>query len=166
MVRRLLILGGTTEAAALARRAVELPGLDVVTSLAGRTRAPAALPGRVRIGGFGGAEGLAGWLDAEGIDAVIDATHPFAATISAHAARACALRRTPRLMLVRPAWEPRPGEAWTEIPDGTAAAAALPAGAHAFLTVGRQELAVFAARRDVRFLVRVIDPPAMPVLPG
>jgi cobalt-precorrin-5B (C1)-methyltransferase len=160
--KKVLILGGTTEAAELARR---LSGVPFVTSLAGRTRAPAALPGEVRVGGFGGTPGLAAYLEAEDIGTVIDATHPFAATISHHAEAACRLRPTPRLMLVRPPWEPQPGDRWVEVDDMLAAVAAIPKGARVFLTVGRQEMAEFAARTDAWFLVRVIDPPESP-MPG
>lgn len=158
----MLILGGTAEAAALARA---LEGVEVVTSLAGRTRAPAALPGRVRVGGFGGAQGLAAYLEAEGIDALIDATHPFAARISANAAEAVRLRPTPRLMLVRPEWTPQPGDRWTLVPSIAAAAGAVPEGARAFLAIGRQELAPFAARADAWFLIRSVEPPDGPLPP-
>ena len=159
---RVLILGGTAEAAALARG---LSGVGVITSLAGRTRAPAALPGEVRVGGFGGADGLAAYLEERGITAVVDATHPFAATISRHAEAACRQRPTARLMLARPAWEMLPGDRWIEVDDMAAAVEAIPAGARVFLTVGRQELAPFAARTDAWMLARVIDPPEEP-LPG
>ena len=94
---RLLILGGTTEAAALAARLEDDPRVAVTSSLAGRTRTPAALPGAVRIGGFGGPEGLEAHLAQQGVALVVDATHPFAATISEHAALACKRRGVPRL---------------------------------------------------------------------
>ncbi|WP_207484157.1 cobalt-precorrin-6A reductase [Arenibaculum pallidiluteum] len=161
---RLLILGGTAEAVALAHAAVALPGWQVVSSLAGRTRAPAPLPGTVRTGGFGGAEGLAHYLDEAGIDVLVDATHPFAARISANAETACRLRPTPRLALVRPAWTQGPGDRWTELPDMPELAAAIPAGARVFLAVGRQELGPFAGRDDAWFLIRTIDrPPSLPL---
>ncbi len=152
----MLILGGTAEAAALARA---LADFEVITSLAGRTRAPAALPGRVRVGGFGGAQGLADYLEAEGIDALIDATHPFAARISANAAEAVRLQPTPRLMLVRPEWAPQPGDRWRCVPSVAAAVDAVPSDARAFLAIGRQELAPFAARGDAWFLIRSVEPP-------
>ena len=160
---RALILGGTTEAAALARA---LTDVEVVTSLAGRTSRPAALPGRVRIGGFGGAQGLAEYLETEGIETLIDATHPFAARISANAAEAVRLRPTPRLMLVRPEWTPQPGDRWTTVPDIPAAADAVPKGARAFLAIGRQELAPFAGRADAWFLIRSVEPPDRPLPPN
>ncbi len=158
----MLILGGTTEAAALARA---LTDVDVVTSLAGRTRSPATLPGQVRIGGFGGPQGLAEYLGAEAIDALIDATHPFAARISANAAVAARLRPTPRLMLVRPAWAPQSGDRWTTVPSIPAASGAVPTGARAFLAIGRQELAPFAGRADAWFLIRSVEPPDTPLPP-
>lgn len=161
-MRRLLILGGTAEAAALARQAVAQQDLTVITALAGRTRAPAALPGVVRVGGFGGPEGLALWLERETIDAVVDATHPFAARISANAATACGLRPTPRLLLARPPWQPQAGDIWTDVADMAEAAAGVPSGARAFLAIGRLELAAFAGRADVWFLLRLVDSPEAP----
>ena len=163
MARRILILGDTAQAAELARRLSRDAGIDVLTSLAGRTRAPAALPGRVRIGGFGGAEGLAAFLEAGRVDAVVDATHPFAATMAGNAELACRLRPTPRLKLLRPAWTPGPGDRWTEAADFTEAASLLPAEARVFLAIGRQELDAFAPRTDLWFLLRVVDPPERPL---
>ncbi len=164
--KRLLILGGTTEAAALARRVVgDMAGrLDVVTSLAGRTEPPPALAGTVRSGGFGGADGLLEFLEAERIDLVVDATHPFAAVISAHAREACARCGVERLMVVRPPWRPEPGDRWTEVTDGRAAAALLPTVARrTFLTVGAHSLSPFAGLADVWFLVRVMTAPETPL---
>ncbi|MBI1208703.1 MAG: cobalt-precorrin-6A reductase [Azospirillum sp.] len=161
---RLLILGGTTEAASLARTVATRSGWQVITSLAGRTRHPAALPGALRTGGFGGAEGLADYLAGEQIDRVVDATHPFAARIARHAAKACARLGLPRIKLLRPAWSAGPGDRWIGVADTTAAAEALPErDARIFLTVGRQELAPFAARPALWFLVRLIEPPAAPL---
>ncbi|MDB5359175.1 MAG: precorrin-6x reductase [Rhodospirillales bacterium] len=157
---RLLILGGTGEAAALARHLADRPNLHVISSLAGRVAAPVLPPGAVRIGGFGGVEGLAAYLAAEGIDAVVDATHPFAARMSFHAAEACKRLGVPLLAFVRPAWAPEPGDRWLPVAD-MAAAAALCRG-RVFLTVGRQELAPFAPS-DAWFLIRAIDPPDGPL---
>ncbi|MEW5730001.1 MAG: cobalt-precorrin-6A reductase [Pseudomonadota bacterium] len=158
---RLLILGGTSEANALARA---LAGRDVITSLAGRTGTVPDLPGRVRVGGFGGAGGLEAYLRTEAIGAVIDATHPFAARISAHAAAACAATGVPRLVLARPAWEKRPGDSWIEVDGMAEAARALPAiGRRAFLTVGVQEAVAFAGVTDVHFVVRLIAPEPPPL---
>lgn len=118
---RLLLLGGTGEARSLAAALVE-SGIDVTSSLAGRVSNPALPVGAVRIGGFGGVAGLIAYLQAEAIDAVVDATHPFAATITAHAADACHATEVPLLVLQRPAWPTEPG--WTLVPDTAAAAAA------------------------------------------
>ncbi len=157
---KVLILGGTAEAAALARRLAGEARVSVTTSLAGRTRAPAALPGAVRVGGFGGAEALAHYLRQEAVDLVIDATHPFAARISRNAAQACDLEKVPRLLLARPAWTAQEGDRWIPAADAEAAAAALPGlGRRAFLTVGRQELAAFSALENIWFLVRLIERP-------
>lgn len=158
----ILILGGTAEAAAIARRLVEA-GADVVTSLAGRTSNPAPLPGRIRIGGFGGAEGLARYIAENGIAKVIDATHPFANRISQNARLACATTGIPLEQPERPVWERQPGDNWTEVQSLEEAAAALPAGACAFLALGRQHLAAFEARPDCHFVVRMVDPPEAPL---
>ncbi|MFC5994121.1 cobalt-precorrin-6A reductase [Pseudonocardia hispaniensis] len=160
---RLLILGGTSEARRLAGALVDAPGLEVVSSLAGRVRTPALPPGAVRIGGFGGPEGLAQWLRDNGIDAVIDATHPFAARMTAGAAAACAATGVPLLVLRRPGWTAGPGDDWHWVDSLSEAAARLPAlGSRVFLTTGRQDLAAFA-RLDLWFLVRSVDPPEPPV---
>jgi precorrin-6A/cobalt-precorrin-6A reductase len=155
-----LVLGGTTEGRELAAAAVGA-GTDVISSLAGRVSAPRRPPGRVRSGGFGGAEGLAGYLRAEGVRALVDATHPFATRISANAERACALTGIPRLVLLRPAWTPVPGDRWTPVPDLAAAAAEIAAMAprvRVLLTVGRQGVAAFADAPQ-RFWLRSVDPP-------
>lgn len=160
---RILVLGGTTEAGLLAQ-ALARAGVDSVYSYAGRTAAPVAQPIPVRTGGFGGADGLARWLRAEGISHVVDATHPFAATISANAVAACARARVPLVALQRPAWQPEPGDEWTLVPDVAAAVAALPqAPARVFLAIGRQTLAPFAARPQHHFLLRLVDPPDGPL---
>ena len=101
---RLLLLGGTAEARALAKTLH--PQVDIISSLAGRVPDPALPVGPVRIGGFGGVDGLRRWLQDERIDAVVDATHPFAATMTAHAAQVCGELRIPHLVLARPAWDP------------------------------------------------------------
>ncbi|MDR7274484.1 cobalt-precorrin-6A reductase [Catenuloplanes atrovinosus] len=158
-----LVLGGTAEGRRLATALHALPGLTVVSSLAGRTSAPLLPPGEVRIGGFGGAPGLAAWLRERRAGAVVDATHPFAGTISASAATACADTGTPLLLLRRPGWTARPGDVWHRVPSLPAAVAALPAiGRRALLTTGRQTLAAFAPLSDVWFLVRAVEPPAPP----
>ena len=156
--RRLLILGGTGEALALAEQASRLPDLRVITSLAGRTRKPVMPAGEARIGGFGGADGLAEYLRETAIDLVVDATHPFAAEISRNAVAARAAAGVPLLTLTRPAWQPRDGDRWTVVADADAAAAALTPGSRVFLAVGRGSVGAFA-RADAWFLVRVIDRP-------
>jgi precorrin-6A/cobalt-precorrin-6A reductase len=163
---RLLILGGTTEAAALAHCLFEAYGnrVEVTTSLAGRTSAPAAVPGAMRRGGFGGAAALARYLQDRQIDAVIDATHPFAAQISANAVAACETAAVPRLVLSRPCWAPQTDDNWIYFDTVTAAAEGLPRfGRRAFLTVGLQELSAFAAVTDMWFLVRLIEMPTDPL---
>ncbi len=161
---KVLILGGTAEAAALARALAEEPRVAATTSLAGRTRAPAELPGAVRRGGFGGAQALADYLKAQSFDLLVDATHPFAARISRNAAQACAAAGVPRLVLTRPPWTARDGDLWTPVLDAQAAAAALPGlGARVFLTIGRQELAAFTGLDAVWFLVRLVEPPEDPI---
>ncbi|MBC7953503.1 MAG: cobalt-precorrin-6A reductase [Rhodospirillaceae bacterium] len=158
----MLILGGTTEAARLARALVG-SGLDVITSLAGRTDNAPVLPGTMRVGGFGGVEGLAEYLTAHAIDRVIDATHPFAARISAHAAQACTQSGVPRLMLVRPAWHKQEGDDWVEVADmDQAAGMVADLGRRAFLTVGIGEVAAFAGS-PVWFLVRLIADQTLPL---
>lgn len=159
-----LILGGTTEARRLAELLADRtvwPGLRVTSSLAGRVRRPVPPPGEVRVGGFGGAEGMARWLREKRVDALIDATHPFAGTIGFHAARAAATTHVPLLAVRRPGWAPGPGDDWHPAADLPAAAALLPAlGRRVFLTTGRMGLAAFAGVRDAWFLVRTVDPPA------
>lgn len=164
--RRLLILGGTAEAAALARALAARFGedLDIVTSLAGRLATRPDLPGRLTVGGFGGAAGLAAYLRGEAVDLLIDATHPFAAAISRHAAEACALAGVPRLMLVRPPWRPASGDHWIEALDAAEAARLLPGlGRSAFLSTGLGEIPAFAEVAGVRFLVRLFAPAAEPL---
>lgn len=160
-----LILGGTTEARRLAEllAAESLPCLRVTNSLAGRVAAPRTPPGEVRVGGFGGADGLAAWLRGHGVDLLIDATHPFAGTISFNAARAAAATRVPLLVLRRPGWLPVEGDVWHEAGSLTEAAGLLPAlGRRVFLTTGRMGLAAFAHLDDLWFLVRSVDAPGAP----
>jgi precorrin-6A/cobalt-precorrin-6A reductase len=162
-MRRVLILGGTAEARTLAAELAADPALEVTSSLAGRTTGPRPPAGRTRSGGFGGAAGLAAWLRAEHVDAVVDATHPFAADISRHAAEAAAAVGVPLLALRRPGWTAGPGDRWHWADTVPHAAALLPAlGTRAFLTTGRQELAAFAAL-DLAILARTVEPPAPPL---
>ncbi|MET9493403.1 cobalt-precorrin-6A reductase [Streptomyces sp. NPDC006552] len=161
-----LVLGGTTEARRLAEALGPHPGLRVTSSLAGRVAAPRLPPGAVRIGGFGGAAGLAAWLREHAVDAVIDATHPFAEKISSNAARAAATTHVPLLALRRPGWVPGEGDDWREVASLAEAARALPAaGRRVFLTTGRLGLATFAPVDDAFFLVRTVDAPQPPCPP-
>lgn len=156
---RVLILGGSSEAFALAEALSARPDVEVVTSMAGRTKDPKLPRGDVRLGGFGGPEGLADHLRDNGFTALIDATHPFARRMTANAARAAADAGVPVLHFWRAEWQQVPGDRWIEVDDMTAAAAAVPAGASpAFLTVGRTELGPFRARPDIHMLARIIDP--------
>lgn len=154
-----LILGGTAEAAALARRLVDGGGgTRIVSSLAGRTASPRLPPGEVRTGGFGGAAGLAEYLRREDIRAVVDATHPFAARMGWNAAAACAGLGVPLLRLDRPAWVPGPRDDWTSVESWDEAAARLRhASRRVFLAVGRQELAPFAGLDGLWFLLRFAE---------
>ncbi|MGH3634597.1 cobalt-precorrin-6A reductase [Mycobacterium sp.] len=158
---RVLLLGGTGEARALATRLH--PDVEVISSLAGRVPDPALPVGKVRIGGFGGADGLRKWLRDEHIDAVVDATHPFAATITAHAAAACGELRLPYLVLARPAWDP--GDAIMVASDPEAAKVVVQQGfSRVFLTTGRSGTAAFADS-DAWFLIRAVTAPDSDALP-
>jgi precorrin-6A/cobalt-precorrin-6A reductase len=158
---RILILGGTSEASALARALVGRADLEPELSLAGRTQSPAAPPISHRLGGFGGAEGLARYLASSRFHAVIDATHPFAKNMSRNAAEACAALALPLVAFTRPPWVAGEGDRWTTVPSAEEAAAALgPTPRSVFLTVGRLSLPAFAAAPQHRYVVRTIDPPA------
>lgn len=163
-VARILVLGGTAEASELVRRLGPRPGLDVVTSFAGRTPDPRPPAGEVRVGGFGGVPGLTAHLLADGVDVLVDATHPCAAEMRWHAAAACASVGVPRLRLERPSWEAGPGDRWQRVADLAAAADAVAHHRRAFLTVGRTGLGAFARCHDTWFLVRTItDPHPLPL---
>ena len=164
--KRILILGGTAEARDLARRLVADERFEVISSLAGRTRDPIMPEGFVRVGGFGGVDGLTSYLDDEDIDLVADATHPFAAGMSSNAAAACAAAAIPCLRLERPAWTPGPGDRWTFVPDVEAAAQTVPEGAIALVTIGRQEIGPFLKRGDVQLVLRMIEPPETALPPS
>ena len=163
---RLLLLGGTAEARELAARLAAEPGLSLVSSLAGRVRDPRLPAGEVRVGGFGGVDGLAGWLRDERAGLVVDATHPYAATMQANAAAACARLGLPRLRLARPGWQERDGDRWRWVGSLGEAAAVLPSlGTRVFLTTGRRGLASFAGLERLWFLIRCVDPPSGPLPP-
>ncbi|MBN9497370.1 MAG: cobalt-precorrin-6A reductase [Alphaproteobacteria bacterium] len=155
-----LILGGTTEAYDLAAALVAHGVSRVVTSFAGRTRTPRLPAGKWRSGGFGGAEGLAAYLRAEKFDAVIDATHPFAAAMAINAAEACTQEGVKLLRLEREPWRAGPGDRWTEVDTLDEAAVNLRCGAkRVLMAVGRQELAPFVSLDDVWFLIRSVEAP-------
>lgn len=158
-MRRILILGGTAEARQLAGRLAGRDDLSVTLSLAGRTASPAPQPVPVRIGGFGGAEGLAEYLSDECIDVLIDATHPYAATISANAAKAVAESGAKLLALRRPPWEKVPGDLWNEV--DTLAGAVHTLGdepRRVFLALGRKDLVPFLHAPQHSYLIRSVDP--------
>ena len=158
-MRKILILGGTSEARQLAGRLAGRADLDVTLSLAGRTAKPAAQPVAVRLGGFGGADGLAQYLAGQRIDILIDATHPYAATISANAAAAAAQTGTPMLALRRPPWRAVAGDRWTEVDDIGAAVSALgDEPRRVILAIGRKDVAAFAAAPQHDYLIRSVDP--------
>lgn len=157
---RLLILGGTAEASALASALAFRygKGLDIVSSFAGRIKGLHPPPGRTRIGGFGGPNGLAAYIKSEAVDLLVDATHPFAARISRNARLAAELTGIRRLVLCRPPWPPHPADRWVEVEDVEAAARALGRlGPRIWLTVGIGDLAPFAPLQDRWFLVRLIE---------
>ncbi len=158
---RVLLLGGTGEARALAERLH--PQVDVISSLAGRIPDPALPAGPVRVGGFGGSIGLRNWLNDNGIAAVVDATHPFAATITANAVTACAELGIPHLVLRRPPWD---SAGALEVESDTAAADAVAAKGYSrvFLTTGRSGVGAFADS-DAWFLIRVVTAPEPALLP-
>nr|WP_068923940.1 cobalt-precorrin-6A reductase [Planobispora rosea] len=159
-----LVLGGTDEARRLAAALAGRAGTHVVSSLAGRVRDPKLPVGEVREGGFGGPAGLAAWLAGRRIDVVVDATHPFAARMTASAAEAARATGLPLLILRRPGWRPGPGDDWRPVPSLEAAAELLPAlGKRVFLTTGRRSLPVFAGLDGLWFLARSVDPPEPPL---
>jgi precorrin-6A/cobalt-precorrin-6A reductase len=156
---RILIIGGTAEAREIAE-ALASRGGTVMTSLAGVTRQPIRPEGELRVGGFGGAEGLASFLKEQAIALVIDASHPFATRISANAVEASGKCGVPIFRFERPAWQPEPGDNWIFVNDVVAAASALTQNARVMLTIGRKEVAPFFQRHDLSGLVRSIEPPA------
>jgi precorrin-6A/cobalt-precorrin-6A reductase len=162
----ILILGGTGEARELAAALVDR-GVDVLTALAGRVSRPALPAGRVRVGGFGGVDGLAAFLAGNRVDVVVDATHPFAARISANAAAAAETLGIPLIRLVRPSWRDHPDASrWTWVSSNVEAMAAAPAATRPLLTTGRQTLAEFLPWADRSVVARVVDPPEFEVPPA
>jgi precorrin-6A/cobalt-precorrin-6A reductase len=163
-MNRILILGGTTEARQLAGRIGARGDLDVTLSLAGRTETPVAMPVPVRVGGFGGAGGLAEYLRIEKIALLVDATHPHAAQISANAAAAARISGVPIAALRRPAWEPSPTDLWHVVTDAADAIRALgDQPRRVFLALGRNEVRVFETAPQHFYLVRSVDPVEPPL---
>jgi len=160
---KILILGGTRNARDLAiastSNAATTRELDIITSLAGRTSEPDRTFGKTRIGGFGGASGLAAYLLKEKFDLLVDSTHPFASQISQNALVAAESAGIKRLVLNRPKWERQPGDNWIDCDDLDEAARILPVGATAFLALGHQYLDRFSFREDVNFIARMIERP-------
>lgn len=154
-----LILGGTAEASRLAADLSEKKRHRVITSLAGRTRNPETIAGELRTGGFGGTGGMVRYLRDQSIDALIDATHPFAESISENALSATSQTATPLLRLTRPPWKKLPDDRWIEVADAESAAAVLPGlASRVFLTSGHRDLAAFVPLDDIWFLIRTIEP--------
>lgn len=165
-MEHILILGGTGEASALAAAVAER-SLSATLSYAGRTANPRAQPVPIRIGGFGGVSGLERHIREEGVTRLIDATHPFAATMSTNAVAAAEATGVPLLALTRPAWQPLPGDRWQSVPDIAAAVAALSGPARrVMLALGRMHVEAFAAQPQHRYLLRFVDKPELaPALP-
>ena len=167
MAKRILILGGTRDALELADALSAEAHFSVIYSLAGRVEHPRLPNCETRIGGFGGVNGLSTYLADNRIHAVIDATHPFAATIKQHAEQASQQQELPLLALVRPPWNAVEGDIWHEVPDLNSAAALVPRlGKRIFLAIGRQEVSVFAPCTDEYLLIRAIEPPTGPLPPN
>jgi len=157
---RILILGGTHEAHQLADALSEMAGIEIISSLAGRTRAPRLPKGAVRTGGFGGAEGLARYLREERITHLINATHPFADEISANAVAAAATAGIPLMRLLRPAWDAHPDDRWVAVQHADEAAdLCRREGGRIFLTLGSGEIEAFAGVHNAHFVVRMVDAP-------
>jgi precorrin-6A/cobalt-precorrin-6A reductase len=160
---RSLLLGGTTEASAMARTLVSL-GIDAVFSYAGRTKSPVQQPLPQRVGGFGGAQGLQAYLTAEHITHVIDATHPFAAQMSINAFNACTNADVPLIRLERPAWSATDDDKWTHVARLEDIPHALPdTPARVFLAIGKQQIALFASKPQHHYLLRLVDTPEVPL---
>ena len=164
MTETVLILGGTQEAAQIAAEFVrDHPDWRVITSLAGRTKEPKPIVGEVRSGGFGGAEGLADYLRAEGVTRLVDATHPFARQISRNAKQAAQIAGVRLETRMRPPWKNQAGDHWIEVASLEEACDAIPPHARVLLALGSQHIALFASRKDVHFCVRMVDPPEIPL---
>jgi precorrin-6A/cobalt-precorrin-6A reductase len=163
---RVLILGGTTEASDLVRLLAGDRRFEMTHSLAGRTSNPRIQPAHTRTGGFGGIDGLATWLRQEAVEAVIDATHPYADQISFNVVSACRGLAIPLATIIRPAWRRQPGDKWLSVASAEAAADALgPEPRRVFLSLGRLELDAFVKNPQHRYIARTIEPPTDISLP-
>lgn len=163
--RKLLLLGGTTEAVKLQSLIEKISVIEMITSLAGRTNKPVSKS--TRIGGFGGVCGLIDYLQQQKIDLIIDATHPFANQMSWNGYHASVAVKIPHLQLVRSPWEKHPEDQWLEVDSHKSASEILPQlGQRIFLTIGRQELAQYSHLKQLWFLMRMIDPPSPPLPTG
>jgi precorrin-6A/cobalt-precorrin-6A reductase len=164
MKKNILILGGTTEARLLGQQLAARTDIAVTLSLAGRTLSPLAQAVPTRSGGFGGTAGLVEYLRTHEIRALIDATHPYASTMSAHALSAAAQTSTPLISLCRPPWAAVAGDQWTEVHDLREAVSALgKIPRKVFLAVGRQEIAIFATAPEHHYVIRSVDPVVPPL---
>ena len=163
--KRILVLGGTSDAIILAKDLLKV-GFDVVTSLAGVTENPVLPEGEIRVGGFGGEKGLYDYLKIQGFSAVADATHPFASQISRHGFNASELAGIPYMRLERTAWTPLPADSWIDVMDMEFAVAALPLNAKVLLTIGRKEIHSFFARKDLSGVARMIEKPSFDFPPN
>lgn len=160
----ILILGGTKDAYELAETLTRrLPDARIISSLAGRTKEPAPIAGEVRIGGFGGAKGLARFITENRVTKLIDATHPYAETISQNAGRAAQITGVEFQQLNRRPWQKQDGDNWINVPDLDRANQAIPPGARVFLALGSQYISQFSSRHDVHFVIRMIDEPDKPL---
>lgn len=160
---RVLLLGGTTEASALAC-ALKSANIETVFSYAGRTRTPVAQPVPVRVGGFGGVEGLVTYLTTEGISHVVDATHPFANTMAHNVHQACTARTLPLMRLERPAWVAQDGDDWRGVPDIDTIGDALPLSpSRVFLAIGRMHLDKLLRHPQHHYVLRLVDTPTEPI---
>lgn len=158
-MRNILILGGTTEATALAHALADR-GERAVLSYAGRVESPRAQPIPVRSGGFGGAAGLADYLRANNVTHLVDATHPFAAQMSANAVVAAREAGVPLVALTRPAWQAVPGDLWQMVSSIPEAVQTLAGEKRCvFLALGRMHLAEFGAQPQHHYVLRLVDPP-------
>jgi precorrin-6A/cobalt-precorrin-6A reductase len=158
---RLLLLAGTSDARRIAQGLAETD-VTTIASLAGLTRQPIDLPCETRVGGFGGQDGFRLYLQTANIDAVVDATHPFAARMSQTAATICKALNIPHVQMLRPEWQPEPGDSWTEVASEAEVAALVPRGATVFLATGRQTLKCYGNMTGRRLICRQIDPPDHP----